>query len=162
MLNYNEKKLLAAYEIFFGKQYEVCDNPNIHTETQNMCYLLHVAGIEIRHGYVWDHDGPYSAEVQLLMRSIDRNPLEVTKFYEKEKCLEDERIIRLKERLEIDNKPTEQWTEILGSMAYIARVILPGSNFDQVQERLIRENPSFSNIDNNRHAWKLLKRCMIF
>lgn len=49
-LSYIQKKTLVAYEMFFGNRYvpnKTSDNNDLHVETEKMCYLLKMAGVEI-------------------------------------------------------------------------------------------------------------------
>lgn len=168
-LNYDQKKTLAAFERFFGSRYnthaEENGNTSMHVETQKMCYLLKMAGIEIGDfSYSWNIKGPFSPGLLVLLRSIDRKDADVKEFYEnadeKKKYLSglETRIDELRKKLEIDKyyEQKEQWVEILGSLTYISRTMLPGADFEKVNERLIQEKSIYCNIDMNRHAWDLL------
>ena len=94
----------------------------MHIETQKMCYLLKMAGIEIGDfDYSWNFRGPFSPGLLVLLRSIDRKATEVTEFYEnseeKEKLLDGlkTKIYELQKNLEIDKHldQKEQWVEVL-------------------------------------------------
>lgn len=169
-LNFDQKKTLAAFECFFGSRYNTNtgkkDNTSMHIETQKMCYLLKMAGIEIGDfDYSWNFRGPFSPGLLVLLRSIDRKATEVTEFYEnseeKEKLLDGlkTKIYELQKNLEIDKHldQKEQWVEVLGSLTYISRTVLPGSDFEEVNKRLIQEKAEYCNMDLNKQAWNLLK-----
>lgn len=173
-LNFDQKKTLAAYERFYGNQYrthsEQMGNTEIHVQTQKMCYLLKVAGVEIGDfDYSWNFKGPFSPGLLALLRSIDRKNAEVVDFYEKtsekELFLSDQSamIDELREKLEIDahQKHHVQWVEILGSLTYISRAILPGASFEVVNQRLIQEKTEYNDINTNRHAWELLEKAQM-
>lgn len=168
-LNFDQKKTLVAFERFFGSRYnthaEENGNTCMHVEAQKMCYLLKMAGIEIGDfSYSWNFKGPFSPGLLVLLRSIDRKDADVREFYEnteeKEKLLLglEKKIDELREKLEIDEHidQKEQWVEILGSLTYISRTVLPGANFGEVNERLLREKSEYSNTELNNHAWNLL------
>lgn len=168
-LNFNQKKTLVAFERFYGSRYkthsEEPNNTGMHIETQKMCYLLKVAGVEIGDfDYSWNFKGPFSPGLLALLRSMDRKNSDVLEFYEEtsdtEKFLSGQstRIDELREKLEIGTHQEQnaQWVEILGSLTYISRAMLPGSDFDVVNQRLIREKTEYSDETVNRHAWNLL------
>lgn len=168
-LNFDQKKTLAAFERFFGSRYnthaEENGNTSMHVETQKMCYLLKMAGVEIGDfNYSWNFRGPFSPGLLVLLRSIDRKEADVTEFYEnveeKEKFLLGlkSKIDELREKLEIDKhlNQKEQWVEILGSLTYISRTVLPGADFEEVNKRLIQEKAEYCNKELNNHAWNVL------
>ncbi len=168
-LNFDQKKTLAAFERFFGSRYnthaEENGNTYMHVETQKMCYLLKIAGIEIGDfSYSWNFKGPFSPGLLVLLRSIDRKDTDVTEFYanakEKNRFLLgiESKIDELRENLEIDKhlEQKEYWVELLGSLTYISRTVLPGANFEEVNKRLTQEKSDYCDTDLNNHAWELL------
>lgn len=168
-LDFDQKKTLVAYERFYGNRYnthsEEINNTEIHVETQKMCYLLKVAGVEIGDfDYSWNFKGPFSPGLLALLRSIDRKDSDVLEFYEetsdKERFLSEQitKIDELREKLEIDAHQGQnvQWVEILGSLTYISRAMLPGATFEVVNRRLIQEKAEYCDENMNRHAWDLL------
>lgn len=170
-LSFDQKKTLAAYECFFGTRYsthsEKTSNTGTHVETQKMCYLLKVAGIEIGDfDYSWNFKGPFSPGLLALLRSIDRKDAEVSDFYEKASGKEQylagqlETIDELRKKLEIDVHQGQhvQWVEILGSLTYISRAMLPGAAFEAVNRRFIQEKAEYHDENTNRHAWELLEK----
>ena len=64
----------------------------------------------------------------------------------------------MREKLEIDKhlNQKEQWVEILGSLTYISRTVLPGADFEEVNKRLIQEKAEYCNKELNNHAWNIL------
>lgn len=170
-LSFDQKKTLVAYEHFYGSRYNThvgeVGSTGLHVETQKMCYLLKVAGVEIGDfDYSWNFKGPFSPGLLALLRSMDRNENVVQSFYgeqsEKESILSDclTRIDKLRADLEIDEHQEQpvQWIEILGSMTYISRVMLPGANFETVNQRLVGEKSEYNDENTNHHAWELLER----
>lgn len=170
VLSFDQKKTLAAYERFYGLRYcthsKENSNTGSHVEMQKMCYLLKVAGVEIGNfGYSWNFKGPFSPGLLALLRSMDRNDAEVLDFYEKttkkDHFLSEQldKIDELREKLEIDahQEENEQWVEILGSLTYISRAMLPGADFKEVNQRLVQEKTEYCDVQKNRYAWDLLK-----
>lgn len=170
-LSFNQKKTLAAYETFFGSEYSATsndgNNTELHVEVQKMCYLLKIAGIEIGDfNYSWNFRGPFSPGLLVLLRSIDRIGHQVSDFYadseEKEKVLSEnaKKISEISKSLEIkenaENKT--QWAEILGSIAYISRTVLPGESFEIVNKKFVQEKSEYNDVVKNQHAWDLLNR----
>ena len=173
-LSFNQKKTLAAYERFYGNRYsthsEEVNNTGMHVETQKMCYLLKVAGVEIGDfDYSWNFRGPFSLGLLALLRSIDRKESCVLEFYEdvsnKEKYLlgQTKKIDELHEKLEIEEHQTQklQWVEILGSLTYISRAMLPGATFEVVNRRLVQEKTEYCDESVNRHAWDILNEAKL-
>ncbi len=170
-LNFNQKRTLAAYECFYGNRYvthsEENSNTGTHVETQKMCYLLKVAGVEIGDfEYSWNIKGPFSPGLLALLRSMDRRDAEVLDFYEKSlgndylQSGQLSKIDELRNILEIDSHSGQhlQWVELLGSLTYISRAKLPGAGFKEVNQRLIQEKPEYGDEDTNQHAWELLSK----
>lgn len=51
-----------------------------------------------------------------------------------------------------------QWAEILGSIAYISRTVLPGESFEIVNKKFVQEKSEYNDVVKNQHAWDLLNR----
>ena len=86
-LNFDQKRILVAFERFLGSRYNTHAGENgntcMHVETQKMCYLLKKAGVEIGDfSYSWNFKGPFSPGLLVLLRSIDRKDADVAEFYE--------------------------------------------------------------------------------
>ena len=169
--SYDQKLTLAAYEAFFGNQYETSTNKKIrtdrHVEMQKMCYLLKVAGVEIgMFEFSWNIKGPFSPGLLALLHTIDSNTAQLKEFYkntlEKDNVLLEfkDTISDLRGKLEIDAHKADQlnWVELLGSLTYISRAMLPGAGFDVVNSRLVFEKSKYRNKSVNRHAWEILKK----
>ena len=177
VLSFDQKRLLAAFECFVGKKYETPytlggNNTSMHVEAQKMCYLLKLIGIEIGDfNYSWNDRGPFSPGLLVLLRSIDSCREEVELFYndseEKEKYIKNVKseIEDLRKRLDMSENfcNSEQWIEILGSLAYLARTVLPGAGFEYVSSYLKKRKknlytckPEYYNDEKNKKAWELL------
>lgn len=168
--SYEQKLALMAYELFFGSQYETSEDNKIrtakHVEMQKMCYLLQVAGIDIgMFDFSWNIKGPFSPGLLALLHTIDRNNALLQGFYANT-CEKDELLLEYKDmisdlrsKLEIDKHKENQlnWVELLGSLTYISRAMLPGAGFDAVNSRLVFEKSKYRNKGENRHAWEILK-----
>ena len=164
-----KKRTLATYERFFGERYDThsgeSSNTQMHVRTQKMWYLLKMAGVEIGDfDYSWNFKGPFSPGLLVLLRSMDRKDTEVQNFYgndsDRGKFLagQETKVDYLRRQLEIDEHRGQyvQWVEILGSLAYISRTMLPRAGFKAVNQTLVREKPEYRDEDVNRHAWNLL------
>lgn len=177
VLSFDQKRLLAAFECFVGKKYETPytlggNNTSMHVEAQKMCYLLKLIGIEIGDfNYSWNDRGPFSPGLLVVLRSIDSCREEVELFYndreEKEKYIKNVKseIEDLRKRLDMSENfcNSEQWIEILGSLAYLARTVLPGAGFEYVSSYLKKRKknlytckPEYYNDEKNKKAWELL------
>lgn len=176
-LRFDQKRLLAAFECFLGEKYKTPhttgdNNTSMHVEAQKMCYLLKLIGIEIGDfSYSWNSRGPFSPGLLVLLRSIDSCHKEVDLFYkkseEKEKYLKNikSEIEDLRKKLDMDGNcsNSEPWIEILGSLAYLSRTVLPGADFECVssylkkrKEDLYTQKTEFYNDEKNKKAWDLL------
>lgn len=170
--SYEQKMTLTAYELFFGNRYETSSDKKVrtakHVEMQKMCYLLKVAGVEVgMFDFSWNIKGPFSPGLLALLHSIDKNDTLLRDFYqntlEKDKLFSEElrnTISDLRDKLEIDTHKENQlnWVELLGSLTYISRAMLPGAGFDVVNKRLVLEKSKYRNVSNNRYAWEVLKK----
>lgn len=176
-LSFDQKRLLAAFECFVGKKYETpqtsgSNNTSMHVEAQKMCYLLKLIGIEIGDfNYSWNERGPFSPGLLALLRSIDSNHEEVDSFYsdskEKDKYIWNVKseIEELSNSLGMDKNSCNSvaWIEILGSLAYLSRTVLPGADFEYVSSYLkerkkefYTNTPEYYNDEKNKEAWELL------
>lgn len=169
-LNYGQQKTLAAYETFFNQQYIAnCDNDQ-HTDehiiTQKMVYLLQVAGIPIGdYDFSWNFKGPFSPGLLANLRDIDRNSDEVEIFYAENhqnpilpKELKQE-ILKIRAMLELERYKfcLLHWVELLGSLLYLSRSMLPGANYELVNKKLMAYKNDYCNSDENHRAWKALQ-----
>lgn len=183
MLNYSEKMFLALYKELYGKQY-VCDkeskltNDTIvveHLQAQKATYLLLQCNILIGdYDFVWDKRGPFSAELQELLKGLDMKPKDVKRFYklynantdaglkllltEKQILRTRTLINRLKDYLyvEDDNKRSLN-CELIGSLVYLSQTVLPGRSFDEVNNELTRRKGYLNDNAFNEKVWKVLR-----
>lgn len=169
-LNYEQQKTLAVYETFFDQQYIVnCNNDqhtNEHVTTQKMVYLLQVAGIPIGdYDFSWNFKGPFSPGLLANLREIDSNADEVEIFYAENhqnpilsKELKKE-ILNIREMLELEKYKSclLRWVELLGSLLYLSRSMLPGANYELVNQRLVAYKSDYCDFDENRRAWEALQ-----
>ena len=172
-LTYDQKQALAAYKYFYGVQYQTNsgqNNTGMHVAAQKMCYLLKVIGVDIGdYEYAWNKKGPFSPGLLALLRSVDRNEELVNAFYAQLGKEEDvlktkaKKIAQLRDRLDIIKHKNAYvaWVEILGSLAYISRTVLPGKGFKEVNERFVREKEAYNNKRQNLEAWRLLKKAKV-
>lgn len=172
-LTYDQKQALAAYKYFFGVQYQTNNgqnNTDMHVAAQKMCYLLKVSGVDIGdYEYAWNKKGPFSPGLLALLRSVDRNEVLVNDFYAQLGQEEDvlkkkaKKIAQLRDRLDIIKHKEEYvaWVEILGSLTYISRSMLPGKDFSVVNDRFVQEKAEYNNKSQNLEAWRLLKKAKV-
>lgn len=174
-LTFDQKKTLSAFEYFFEEKYNADDqtdnNTELHVCAQKMCYLLKTCNVEIGdYDFSWNFRGPFSPGLLVSLRSLDNNKGIVDEFYNgcdlenrKKSYLGEyyiERINEIKQDLKIKehNGDISSWIEILGSLAYISRSIMPGADFERVNERLVKEKQQYSDIERNRDAWSTLRK----
>lgn len=166
-LDYDQKRFLAAFKKFYQIEYATNkgkNNTTMHVIAEKMCYLLKMYGLEIGDFYYsWNIRGPFSPGLLALLRVTDNEECCVKEFYANESELNEyiydgDKIEELRRELHIgDSKNFEQWTELLGSLTYISRTMLPGASFEVVQEKLLQEKRDYSDCSKNQEAWNLLQ-----
>lgn len=175
VLNFNQKKTLAAYKCFYNSMYdtntEKGNNTEMHILVQKMCYLLKVAGIQIGNfDFCWNVYGPFSPGLLSFLRSIDKHDPAVKDLYDKDdENLENflsgqkESINDLRKQLKIDNHQNDQlkWLELLGSLTFISRTFLPGAPFEEVNKKLIYEKSAYNDENYNKEAWEILQNAKL-
>lgn len=99
------------------------------------------------------------------MRDIDRNSDEVEIFYAENhqnpilpKELKQE-ILKIRAMLELERYKfcLLHWVELLGSLLYLSRSMLPGANYELVNKKLMAYKNDYCNSDENHRAWKALQ-----
>lgn len=179
-LNFDERSILAAYRYFYGKNYPAAqeENTDAHVQAQKMCFLLSLKGIRIGDfGYSWNFHGPYSAGLQSQLRALDENEALVKTFYQEfgdgTQLMSDdsvpgslfsisqgENIKNLARSLRVAEKEDEcrQWSELLGSLAFLSCSVYPGEQFETVNNELKVLKPQYTDKHYNRAAWKTLEK----
>lgn len=170
-LSFAEKRILLAYRKFFEEAYVPSDtNTDIHVQTHKMCYFLNRINCGIVDaGFVWNTFGPFSVQLQEILKQIDDKKELLQEFYDNYKAedLLDDDIIEgidyLKEGLEItDNRgKSRQWIELLASLSFLAHSVLPTSDFDCINDELKVRKAAFVNDAENSKAWSILERLEI-
>lgn len=173
-LEVHEEVILALYEMLYGKQYDC-----IPTHSENGVNLNHVNAQKASYifsemmvptgdyGFCWNHIGPYSEQLQNHLRALDRKPELVKEYYNQFDQNYEEKLNELFTRGQIQKiKRTaaamkeivnnETGGELLGSLLYISRTVLPGREFDKVNSELQKRKSYFSNNSVNEEAWKAL------
>lgn len=177
-LEFREKAFLVLFRRFFGIPYHASGENNFlaHVVAQKMGFLLSRRSVYIGdYVYVWDTHGPCSAGLQSLLRNLDQMTDEVSSFYaqyenddvffsdnitplglfdeDQGKCVSE-----LREKLDIDGHQNDlfEWSELLGSLAFLSLYDMPGSSFDRINKELIHRKPQYSDTIINRTAWDAL------
>lgn len=161
-----EKRILAAFKLFFNKDYAPSQsNTDEHIIVQKMCYFLSRIDCDITDsGFVWNTFGPFSVDIQRVLKLIDQKPDVLQTFYQKydpSSILDDDvidGISQLKTELKIDEhkEHLREWVELLGSLAFIAHSELPTSTFEYINLTLKERKPFFSSDEENKKAWTQL------
>lgn len=178
-LNFDERAILVAYKRFYGECYPAIDknNTEAHIRAQKMGFLLSTAGVNIgEFGFSWNFHGPYSAGLQSKLRALDFHAKLVEEFYtsnpddtllfsdndtpsalfsEQQKAKIDALSQALKIREGENNK--NDWPELLGSLAFLARSVYPGADFETVNRQIKQIKSKFSDEQENLNAWKTLQ-----
>ena len=173
-LDFDQRTILALYKVVFKEFYPAIESladtnmTDTHIETQKMCYLLKLRGIEVGDfDYSWNTRGPFSPGLLALLRSMDTKPKEIREFYsspEQQRTIipynVTEKVNSIIKALHFDEHMEDRldWVELLGSLAYLSNSVLPGAPFDLVNERLVSKKTQYSDIATNRTAWSFLKK----
>lgn len=178
-LNFDERAILTAYKRFYGECYPAAD-PNkteAHIRAQKMSFLLSVSGVNIgEFGYSWNFHGPYSAGLQSKLRALDFHANLVQEFYENNKndtlLFSDgdspSALFSEQQKTKIDNlsrslkikegqNNKNDWPELLGSLAFLAQSVYPGTDFETINTQLKQVKSKFSNDQVNLNAWNTLR-----
>lgn len=182
-LTFDERALLTAYRRFYGENYPARDelNTDAHVQSQKMCFLLGLRGVSIGDfGYSWNYHGPYSAGLQSQLRALDQHADLVKIFYDShqdedllfsddntvsalftatQKSLIDELAGSLK--IIECGEEKRKWSELLGSITFLERSVLPGADFGMINNELQKRKPQYNDNDYNFSAWTLLKKAGI-
>lgn len=184
MLSYSEKLLFVLYKELYGKDYTCNKNNKLpdgivaeHLMAQKSTYLFAQYNIQVDdYDFIWDRRGPFSLALQDRLRLLDDRKKEVEEFYslynsDKESYINQlltekqiERITKLvialqKLILDQDDNIEKQCTacELLCSLIYLSRIVLPGRQFDAVNSELCRRKPHLNNNEYNKEVWNILE-----
>ena len=179
-LTFDERALLTAYRRFYGENYPAKDgaNTDAHVQAQKMCFLLSLHGVSVGDfGYSWNYHGPYSAGLQSQLRALDQHADLVSEFYDahQDECVlfsdsnEADALFTIKQKSLIDElsrslkipecgEEKRKWSELLGSITFLGRSVLPGADFSMVNSELQKRKPQYNDSNYNYSAWTLLEK----
>ncbi len=182
-LKFEQRAFLALYKRFYKRLYpaKVKNNTDAHIKAQKMGYIFSLYSIDIgEYGYMWDTYGPCSSALQYELKYLDENPMLVQKFYNKfpedtalftpdgdlsglYTTTQGAQIDQLSAKLKIGDHSGDMkdWSERLGSLAYICRSRMPGASFNVIHEKLSSIKPYFNDKEKNLQAWKALRAAKI-
>ena len=173
-LNVHEEVILALYQLLYDEPYDcnpVLDagEPNpIHVKAQKADFIFSELRIPVGdYGFSWNHHGPYSELLQNHLRELDHKPELVQSYYTDFQSNREIMLAKLfttvqKKKIEEASSlmkevaKTDWGGELLGSLLYISRSILPGRGFNELNMELKRRKSYFSNDDDNYRAWENL------
>ncbi len=176
-LGVQEEVILALYMMLYKEPYHCAGRPRPHDEV-NMIHVNAQKAIFIfsemmvpagDYGFCWNHQGPYSEQLQIQLRALDGKPKLVQEYCDEFAKNPDEKLEVLFTRgqiLKIKNVAVgmsevakgEMGGELLGSLLYISRTVMPGSGFDRVNSELQLRKTSFPDQKVNRKAWDALEK----
>ncbi len=169
-LNFDQRTVLTLYKVFFGIEYPTSEcqenRTDVHVEAQKMCYLLKLRGVSVGDFYyTWNHRGPFSPGLLVLLRSLDENHQNVQDYYSSANSRSSSKLSdmtlkaqKLSGDLQLNEHKADRlrWIELLGSLAFLSNSVLPGAPFDLINERLRIKKPQYDNDGENRYAWNIL------
>ena len=159
-LLHDQKLLLAAYQLFYGKRY----TSNCKEKAMQMVYLLQRAGIDIG-GFSFSFNSyPYSPGLLLLIRQLDRKELEIDMFYNNATIKDSvigkyrNKILEIRGALSILEHSADSlsWVILLSTMAYVAHSVLPGAGFELICDNVNEKLHTNYQEDIMRSAWNAL------
>ena len=174
-LSVQEEVILALYRMLYGKPYDCHpaigeDGINaVHVNAQKASFLFSEMMVPAgNYGFCWNHRGPYSERLQGDLRLLDQKEDLIRQYYSEfdenpqEKldalfnCGQQEKIERASDAArEIVRE--EKGGELLGSLLYIGRTVLPGRSFEQVNDELQLRKEYFDNPEQSKRAWRALQ-----
>ena len=157
ILSYKDKRILAAYQLFYGEKYGGIaggENLLLHLKAQKMVYFLSNAGIYMgEYGFLWNTKGPYSSALQVDLKRYDHNSELVSKFYTEGKEIFDgktKKEINHIKTIVLRQKPKDceavAWIELVGSLCFIWKAVMPYSSDEKIHEEAIKRNPELRSI----------------
>lgn len=175
-LSVHEEVILALYMELYGQSYDCHavvgeDGINIvHVDAQKANFIFSEMLVPAGdYGFCWNHRGPYSERLQIQLRELDQKEELVrqycSEFAENPKQKLNALFTRgqqakiakvVAEMREVAQE--ERGGELLGSLLYIGRTVLPGRGFEQVNCELQRRKDYFQNTEKNKKAWETLQR----
>lgn len=177
-LIFEQKAFLALYKRFYGQSYPavIQGNTDVHVQAQKMGYLLSLVSIFIGdYGYLWDTYGPCSAALQDDLRFLDSHPEKVAEFYDEYPSddrlfvpdgesggffsqSQGEMVDHIVKKLKIreHQEDIREWSELLGSLAFLSNCNMPGAPFAKVNDALALKKAQNNDTAINRTAWKAL------
>lgn len=179
-LNYGEKLMLTLYRELYGVNYigntvEKCADGIVkeHLKAQKAAYLFSLCEIPLEnYGYIWDRRGPFSLGVQELLLELDHKIEDVNKYYDEydqgKEIVQNALLTAQQiERMHSLVDSTKAWVrrkddtechncELLGSIAFLAKTVMPGCDFTVVNQELKRRKSCFQSTAMNKSAWRQL------
>jgi hypothetical protein len=169
-LTFNQRTVVDLYPQFYGNSYPEQlhqeDVTRVHINAQKMCYLLKKVGIDVgNYGYSWNFHGPFSPGLLVLLHSLDSQEEDVQYYCDNPEHPatfsddEQEKVTSLIQNLHLAEHENDRssWMELLGSLVFLSHSVLPGEDFANVVQELKSRKPQFSNDNENREAWDVLK-----
>lgn len=175
-LNVQEEVILTLYMELYGRLYDchpVVEDGQVnimHVDAQKASFIFSEMMVPAgNYGFCWNHLGPYSERLQIQLRVMDQKQELVQQYCsefiknrkQKLNALftrgQQEKIAKVATELR-EVAQEDRGGELLGSLLYIARTVLPGRGFEQVNCELQRRKDYFQDTEKNRRAWETLQR----
>lgn len=178
-----QKKLSVQEEVILSLYMELYDQPYdchplmgsdginmVHVNAQKANFIFSEMMVPAGgYGFCWNHHGPYSELLQVHLRALDQKEELVQQYCSEFMANRKQKLDALytrgqqgkiargiAEMQEIARE--EKGGELLGSLLYIGKTVLPGRGFEQVNCELQRRKDYFQDTDKSRKAWETLQR----
>lgn len=175
-LNFQEKLILILYKKFFNENYDCQDRgkneqgiTQKHINAQKVGYYFSSMGIPVGdYSFSWDTAGPYSCVLQELLRGIDEKDNLVKELYAGDtdeilsQLLESEtqisQINKACKAMREVIKDEERGAELMASLLYISKTVMPYFDFESVKTELVRRKSYFGEKAYNSMSEKIWEK----
>lgn len=172
-LDVQDEVILSLYRLLYEEDYDCTHekkgsvNP-VHLNAQKAEYIFSELMIPVgEYGFCWNHYGPYSEELQNRLHALDQKKELVKDYYDHFHGNENEylhslfssgqtqRIKNASDALR-ELAQSRDGSELLGSLIYLGRTVLPGREFESVNSQLRLRKEHFTDDSFNKKAWDKL------
>lgn len=175
-LSVQEEVILALYSELYNRPYDCHSEPGpdgfnvVHVDAQKASFIFSEMMVPAgNYGFYWNHRGPYSEQLQNQLHALDEKEVLIEQYYSdfavnRKKKLDS--LFTRGQQKKISRVATgmreiaqdDKGGELLGSLLYIGRTVMPGRGFEQVNCELQRRKDYFQDTDKNKRAWEALQK----
>ena len=156
MKRISQKQVLSAvFEKVFGREFNA-ESLDDRVMLQKAVFLMREFGVSCgKYDFVWDHYGPFSAELSDDMKREATDETRVEFSTKAEDVMQ-----KLKETFEYQSEySVRYWVEAVASLHYLKKYMYPSRDEQEIVEKLeIAKGATLGNRKENLEAMKCLKK----